>query len=411
MIYLLSGLLVIHGIVCILGAFFPFYPPVYLFYWIFSETAFAIRLIIILLAGAFQVIYGGYLLLKKRWQVRWYWLALTVVVFAGLLLIFPAYHGLFTRVHSGGETHPIPTTEPPPYPSARPGPERPDDIIQTPGGLAYRANVHQEGVENPWPPIESKDVILASNKYSPQITYRDYIETKAGESRNNILHINTGGRGIHELNLDTINIPTGIEVKRGIRWQGPGTIAQVLVIEIVHDIQPAEYTFEISVEINGTDCGAVPCTIEVTGSTSPNNHGMTGITVQPEPGQYLVYDNQESAGVILKAVTIKSDVCDRDYMDLRGHATVRKGEPCLLVTGQVESQLDQDKYMTLSARGYDVNGEEVTYVLDAGPIWGVISIFVPAKGINEFVLHLKTTPDIVKIEFMPSPELYDIPPP
>jgi len=146
-------------------------------------------------------------------------------------------------------------------------------------------------------------------------------------------------------------------------------------------------------------------------STIPDNHGITCITIQPEPGQYLVYDNQESAGFILKSATIKSDVYDRDYMDLRGHAKVRKGEPCLLVTGQVESQLVQDKYMTLSARGYDVNGEEVAYVLDHGPIWGVISIFIPAKGINEFVLHLKTAPDIVKIELMPSPELYDIPPP
>lgn len=205
MIYLLSGLLIIHGIVCLLGAFFPFYPPVHLFYWVFSGTAFAIKLIIVLLAGAFQVVYGGYLLLKKRWQVRWYWLALTVVVFTGLLLIFPAYHGLFTMVYSGGETHPIPETQPPPYPSARPGPERPDDIIPTPGGLTYRANFHQEGVENPWPPIESKDVILASNKYSPQITYRDYIETKAGESRNNILHMSIGGREIRQLNLYTIN--------------------------------------------------------------------------------------------------------------------------------------------------------------------------------------------------------------
>lgn len=139
--------------------------------------------------------------------------------------------------------------------------------------------------------------------------------------------------------------------------------------------------------------------------------GITGITIQPEAGQYLVYDNEESAGFILSSLTSKSDVCDRDYMDLQHHAIVRKGEPCLLVTGQVESELDQDKYMTLSARGYDAGGNEVSYVLDAGPIWGVISIFIPAKGIDEFVLHLRAAPDIVKIELMPSPEFYDEPPP
>lgn len=139
--------------------------------------------------------------------------------------------------------------------------------------------------------------------------------------------------------------------------------------------------------------------------------GITGITIQPEPGQYLVYDNEESAGFILNSVTIKSDVYDRDYIDLQDHSTVRKGEPCLLVTGQVESQLSQDKYMTLSARGYDAGGEEVSYVLDRGPIWGVISIFIPAKSTDEFTLHLKAAPDIVKIELMPSPEFYDEPPP
>jgi len=252
MIYLLSGLLIVHGVICLLGAFFPFYPPVYLFY-VFFPGHFAIRLIIVLLAGASQVVYGGYLLLKKRWQVRWYWLALTVVVFVGLLLIFPAFHGLFTLI-------PTATPEPPPYPSARPGPERPDDIMPTPGGPQYRANVHQEGVENPWPPIQTKEEVLGDNVY---VTYRAYIETKARESRNNILRVVTPGRDIRSLNLYASNIPTGIEVKHGIQWHGPRTIAQVLVIEISQDVELGQYTFEIGMEIDGKDYGTVPCTIKV----------------------------------------------------------------------------------------------------------------------------------------------------
>jgi len=89
MIYLLSGLLIAHGIVCLTGAFFPFYPPVFLFYWFFPGS-FVLKLIMVLLAGAFQVVYGGYWLLKERWQVRWYWLALATILITGLLLIFPA---------------------------------------------------------------------------------------------------------------------------------------------------------------------------------------------------------------------------------------------------------------------------------------------------------------------------------
>lgn len=310
MIYLLSGLLVIHGLACLLGALIPLYPPVLLFY-IFFPGHFAVKLIIVLLAGAFQVIYGGHLLLKKRRQVRWYWLALATVVFAGLTLIFPIYHGLFTGIYDGGVIHPIPSIEPPPYPSARPGPERPDDIIPTPGGLAYRANVHQEGVENPWPPIENKDVVLAGNKYSPQIIYRDYIETEAGTSRNNILHIDAGGREIRKLNLYTTDVPTGIEVKRGIRWQGPGTTAQVLVIEIAQDIQPAEYTFEIGVEINGTDCGTVPCTINVVEDSSedsyPGNHGITTTRIEPKLGENVTMSSGLMIRLTLDDLIEKSD--------------------------------------------------------------------------------------------------------
>lgn len=261
MIYLLYGLLILHGIACLLGAFFPFYPPVFFFYWIFPGP-FVIKLIIVLLAGAFQVVYGGYLLIKKRWRVRWYWLALTIVVLTGLCLIYPALSapGLFTGLYDGSEAYPRPTPEAPPYPSARPGPERPDDIVPTPGGLVYRANFHQEGVENPWPPIQTSEEVLDSDVH---VTYRAYIETDAGEARNNIISVRIPGKDIQSINLEAVKAPVGVEVKDGIRWQGPGTIAQVLVIEISQDVQPGEYTFQISVEIYRRNYGEIPCAIEV----------------------------------------------------------------------------------------------------------------------------------------------------
>lgn len=157
--------------------------------------------------------------------------------------------------------------------------------------------------------------------------------------------------------------------------------------------------------------GCIKPTVTPTPDTTANNTGLANIVIHPEVGQYLYYESQLSAGMVLKSVTVNSDVCDRDYMDLPSHTKVRKGEPCLLVSGQVESQLDQDKYMTLVARGYDVTGKEVAYTLDHGPVWGVISLFVPARGVDDFVLHLKAAPDIVRIELLPSPQLYDQPPP
>jgi hypothetical protein len=140
------------------------------------------------------------------------------------------------------------------------GPERPDDIVQTPGGLAYVANVHREGIENAWPPIQTEEEVLDSDL---RVIYRAYIETEAGEARNNIINVITPGKDARSINLHTSNVPMGIEVKNSIDWHGPGTIAKVLVIEISKNIQPAQYSFELGVEIDGKDYGKVPCIIKV----------------------------------------------------------------------------------------------------------------------------------------------------
>jgi len=95
---LIGGLLLVHGIICLLGAFFPFYPPIFLFYWHFPGT-FAMKLIMVLVAGAVQVVFGGYLALKKKgWQVRWYWLVIVFVVLVSLLLVYPTLEGFWWRV-------------------------------------------------------------------------------------------------------------------------------------------------------------------------------------------------------------------------------------------------------------------------------------------------------------------------
>ena len=95
---ILAWLLVVHGIICILGAFFPFYPPVFFFYHLFPGH-FAIKLIIVLVFGVAQVVFGVYGVLKKKGrQVRWYWLAIAIVVPVLLLLVFPTLGGLFNNV-------------------------------------------------------------------------------------------------------------------------------------------------------------------------------------------------------------------------------------------------------------------------------------------------------------------------
>jgi len=95
---ILGWFLVVHGIICVLGAFFPFYPPVFLFYW-FSRIHFAINLIIVLVLGVSQVVFGGYLALKKKGrQLKWYYLV-TIVVLSG-------YNSCCSRFTSPGFSYP-----------------------------------------------------------------------------------------------------------------------------------------------------------------------------------------------------------------------------------------------------------------------------------------------------------------
>ena len=143
--------------------------------------------------------------------------------------------------------------------------EAPDDFVPTPGGGTYRVNVFQQGVENPWPPIESTDVVLGSNTDALNVNYRDYIETAAGETRNNIIRVTKEGGLINsELSLYYTHVPTGLELADGGRGVGlPGTLGAILVIDIASDITPGEYLLEIGIEIDGKDYGTIKCTVKV----------------------------------------------------------------------------------------------------------------------------------------------------
>lgn len=137
------------------------------------------------------------------------------------------------------------------------------------------------------------------------------------------------------------------------------------------------------------------------------NGPSADITLLPEPGSIL------SDGIVLRSVGVRQGVLDKDYVNISGGepTATKKGEPCWLVTGQIESRLESDKYMTMYAKGFDVNGQEVAHVLDAGPIMGIIAVFLPAKGFGGFILHLNAAPEVVRIELFPSNSLSDIPPP
>ena len=92
---MVGWLLVAHGIICLLGAFFPFYPPIFLFYWFFPGP-FAVKLVMVLVAGAAQIVFGVHIaFIEKLRHVKWYWLAFTIIIIVLLLLIYPALNYFF----------------------------------------------------------------------------------------------------------------------------------------------------------------------------------------------------------------------------------------------------------------------------------------------------------------------------
>jgi len=93
MLKIAGWLLVAHGMVCLLGAFYPFYIPVFLFYYI--PIPFFIKLVIVLLGGAAQVVFGVYLAIERVRKVKWHWLVLAVIIIAIALLVYPLLNYFF----------------------------------------------------------------------------------------------------------------------------------------------------------------------------------------------------------------------------------------------------------------------------------------------------------------------------
>ncbi len=153
--------------------------------------------------------------------------------------------------------------------------EAPDDIVSAPGmGPQYRANFQVQGVANLWPLIESTTVTLGTSPNTAQITYRDYIESEAGQTRNNMFRTYLPGVDPSDASLEAINVilkgvnlPSGITVTQDDwQWHGPDPARQsktAVKIEISPQVKPGEYVLSIDVVINGKDYGTVPCTIEV----------------------------------------------------------------------------------------------------------------------------------------------------
>jgi hypothetical protein len=124
-------------------------------------------------------------------------------------------------------------------------------------------------------------------------------------------------------------------------------------------------------------------------NTIPDNQGETSITLQPEPGSYLRNAFDEPSAVILKGVQVEADICDKEYFSpwYPSHA-VKKGDPCLVVSGHIQNMHEENSEIAMYAEGYDTSGEQVAWTLDAAHISGQIGLHLKYEETGEFTLHL-----------------------
>ncbi|PIP48030.1 MAG: hypothetical protein COX14_04655 [Chloroflexi bacterium CG23_combo_of_CG06-09_8_20_14_all_45_10] len=140
-----------------------------------------------------------------------------------------------------------------------------EEIINTPGGPMYKANVHEAG-ESPWaPPIKVTELVLGADVNAPHLWYRDYIETQTGQTRNNLFTVAMSTLSPDTpIKIEPVSVPAGIKVKHAGQWNNmPHTSTRLLQIEVSKDIKPGKYMIKIRIEIDGKDYDRVPCVIKV----------------------------------------------------------------------------------------------------------------------------------------------------
>jgi hypothetical protein len=182
-----------------------------------------------------------------------------LVIILPLLVLSLVVSGCTSRVAIPEEDNPFPVEG---------AEEVYDDVYPapSPGVFIYRANIHNyaEGELPRWPSVECTFVMLKSWFGKVGVCYRDYIETGAGETRNNIFHAGQPD-GFREgsLSLYATSVPSGMELSQYVETGPIDSMATVLVIKIGPEVAPGQYRLEIGLNVRGRDYGTVPCIIEV----------------------------------------------------------------------------------------------------------------------------------------------------
>jgi hypothetical protein len=133
------------------------------------------------------------------------------------------------------------------------------------------------------------------------------------------------------------------------------------------------------------------------------------IPVTPSPGAFLVNSGNISSQVLLKDVQVYKGVSDKRYSGLDPKLAVNAGEPVLVVSGSIQNKHPENKEIAMYAEGYNAEGKQVAWTLDAAHIVGQIGRHLEKDETGQFTLHLNIADNLKSIRIFANN--YSITPP
>ncbi|MDD5095403.1 MAG: META domain-containing protein [Dehalococcoidia bacterium] len=133
--------------------------------------------------------------------------------------------------------------------------------------------------------------------------------------------------------------------------------------------------------------------------------GDTGIDIEQDSG------DERAAGLLLKETCVTTTISEGHFLNPVGPEPkeVNPGDPILIVRGLLENENAKRLHVAVWAKGYNKDGELVSWTLDSAHIMGQAQIQLEAHEVGPFTLHLSFSEDVKRIKIYARG--YDQPPP
>jgi hypothetical protein len=137
---------------------------------------------------------------------------------------------------------------------------------------------------------------------------------------------------------------------------------------------------------------------------------LSKIQIYPGEGEYL------SSGGFYNKIAVYGENKETTYTEAKillldyslNYTTIKREDICLpssanpgdsgiVLRGTLKNKYDRDYWITIAASAYDSNDNLVGYILDPGPICGMIARHIESKKTENFELHFKYYNTISKI--------------